>query len=127
MRSRRRPLIALFALAMGAIAAPVAAHAAVRTLAGDVDSVWAAARAALRSDGWDIADEDRARGRIVTGARDINFREFGLYAEGMRHRLLVSVAPVGGGLTSVTVERQLYWEERLLWDSVRRPVTPPSD
>jgi hypothetical protein len=124
MRIRR---MALVLLAAGAILAPAAVHAAAGTVAGDVGAAWKAARSALESDDWTIAEEDRAAGRIVTAPRNVDFRDFGLQARGTRERLIVTVRAAGAGLTSVTVDRELYREDRLLWDSVKHPIKPATE
>jgi Mycobacterium membrane protein len=119
------PRVFLKSLVVLAVAfAPVPGEAATRTFTGGIEKVWTAARAALTSDGWDIEGENLARGSIVTGPRNVSFHEFGVYAEGTRHRLKLTFHQGEGGHVSVTVERELYQEQRVLWNSERKPLAP---
>jgi hypothetical protein len=114
-------LVALIALAgvaeIAAQPAPVS-----RVFAGPLDKVWSAAEATLKSLGWNLDQKNQAIGSIVTDSRSIDFKEFGVYGDGTRHKLRVSVTAAGEGQTSVTVERELYREERILWISNKKAI-----
>jgi hypothetical protein len=107
--------------ALGAAIPAAAANLDERIFAGTLDEVWAAARSALRSDGWEIASEDRVTGVIETDVRDINFLDLGLVADGLRHRLRLALRPVDPGQTAVRVTHDLFREQRRLWHTARRP------
>ena len=93
-----------------------------RTFNAPLDRVWAVTESVLKSLGWDIDESDRSVGWIVTDSRGVEFKDFGVYGEGTRHKLRVTVKAAGEGRTSVSVERQLYKEERILWMRERKPI-----
>jgi hypothetical protein len=67
-------------------------------------------------------ERDRAVGWILTDSRGVEFKDYGVYGEGTRHKLRVTVKAAGEGKTSVSVERQLYKEERILWMKEQKPI-----
>ena len=93
-----------------------------RTFNAPLDRVWAVTESVLKSLGWEIDESDRSVGWIVTDSRGVEFKDFGVYGEGTRHKLRVTVKAAGEGRTSVSVERQLYKEERILWMRERKPI-----
>jgi hypothetical protein len=95
---------------------------ASRTFGSPTDRVWFAVQVTLTGEGWKIEETDPAAGRMVTDVRSVDFKEFGVYGAGTRHRLRVTVQAAGQGGTSVVVERELFREERLLWTSSRKPI-----
>ena len=76
----------------------------------------------LKSLGWDIDTFDRAVGWILTDSRGVEFKDYAVYGKGLRHRLRLALKAVGEGRTTVSVERELYTEERILWMAERKPV-----
>jgi hypothetical protein len=113
-----------FLAALGIAMPAAAANPEERIFPGTVDEVWAAARSALRSDGWEIASEDRVTGVIVTDVRDIRFLDLGLVADGLRHRLRLALRSLGSGQTAVHVTHDLFRERRRLWVTARLPRSP---
>ena len=93
-----------------------------RTFAAPIDRVWAVAESVLKSLGWDIDKSDRAVGWILTDSRGVEFKDYGVYGKGPRHKLRLSLKAVGEGRTSLSVERELYTEERILWMTERKPL-----
>ena len=93
-----------------------------RTFNAPLDRVWAVTESVLKSLGWDVDESDRSVGWIVTDSRGVEFKDFGVYGEGTRHKLRLTVKAAGEGKTSVSVERQLYKEERILWMKERKPI-----
>ena len=77
----------------------------------------------MNSLGWDLDTFDRAVGWILTDSRAVDFKEFAVYGKGLRHKLRLSLKTVGPSRTTVTVERDLYEEKRILWMIERKPVT----
>ena len=112
----RRALAAVLVLG-GLLAGSGAAiaHDASRTFAAPPDRVFTVTRSVLESLGWDIDKEDRDVGWIVTDSRRLDGDNFGVYAKGVEHRLRVSVRRLDGGRSSVSVERRVYKEERILF------------
>ena len=112
----RRALAAALVLG-GLLAGAGAAIAddASRTFTAPPDRVFTVTRSVLESLGWDIDKEDRDVGWIVTDSRRLDGDNFGVYAKGVEHRLRVSVRRLDGGRSSVSVERRVYKEERILF------------
>ena len=111
----RRALAA--ALVLGGLLAGsgAAIDDASRTFAAPPDRVFTVTRSVLESLGWDIDKEDRDVGWIVTDSRRLDGDNFGAYAKGVEHLLRVSVRRLDGGRSSVSVERRVYKEERILF------------
>jgi len=65
--------------------------------------------------GWDIDKEDREVGWIRTDSRRIDGENFGVYAKGVKHRLRLVIHRQDANRTTVTVERRVYKEERVLF------------
>jgi len=87
-----------------------------RVFTAPVDRVWVVTRSTLKGLGWDVDKEDRDVGWIRTDSRRLEGDDFGVYAKGTKHRLRVVIKPVEPGkTTSVTVERRVWKEERVLW------------
>jgi len=78
------------------------------------DRVWTVTRSTLRGLGWDIDKEDREVGWILTDSRRLEGEDYGVYAKGTKHRLRV-VIKGEGSKTTVTVERRVWKQERILW------------
>src|SRR5574341_270654 len=86
-----------------------------RVFNAPVDRVWLVARSTLKSFGWDIDKEDRAVGWMLTDSRRLEGDDYGVYAKGTKHRLRVVIKGQDGGATTVTVERRVWKQERILW------------
>jgi hypothetical protein len=116
----------MLALGLGLAGAPDltwAADAPSRTFNAPMDRVWAVTESVLKSLGWEIDKSDRAVGWILTDSRGVEFKDYAVYGKGLRHKLRVALKAVGEGRTTVSVERELYTEERILWMTERKPVT----
>lgn len=117
--------ILALALGLGLAGAPAASRAAdvvSRTVDAPLDRVWTATESVLKSLDWEIDTFDRPVGWILTDSRGVDFKEYAVYGKGLRHRLRLSLKAVGAGRTTVSVERELYTEERILWMAERKPV-----
>ena len=97
----------------------------VRVFPVSVERTWTAAQSALRNLGWDIDQADQATGVIRTEPRNVIFKNFVLYAEGTRHTLDVVVRAVSGSETSISVRREVFEEQRILWTKERKVVATP--
>jgi hypothetical protein len=93
-----------------------------RTFAAPPDRVWPVVESVLRGLGWDIDKSDRAVGWILTDSRGAEFKDFAVYGKGTRHKLRLTLKAAGEGRTTVSVERELYTEERILWMTDRKPL-----
>ena len=87
-----------------------------QTFAGSPEKVWSVTEAVLKQLGWDIEKSDRSIGWITTDSRRVEGEDYGVYAKGTRHRLVVRLKAVAGAnRTTVTVERSVFKRERILW------------
>ena len=94
---------------------PARAQDTSRTFNAPADRVFTVTRSVLKSLGWDIDKEDRDVGWIRTDSRRLDGDNFGVYAKGVKHRLRLVIAREGASRTTVTVERRVYKEERILF------------
>jgi len=121
--SRIVMLMLALGLAFGGAPHPSwAADAPSRTFNAPVDRVWTVTESVLKSLGWDIDKSDRAVGWILTDSRGVEFKDYAVYGKGLRHKVRVALKAAGEGRTTVSVERELYTEERILWMTERKPV-----
>ncbi|HEV8585358.1 MAG TPA: hypothetical protein VGT02_10370 [Methylomirabilota bacterium] len=99
-----------------AVASPAAAAEPVaQTFNAPADRVWATVEAVLKQLGWDIDKKDRTIGMITTDSRRVEGEDYGVYAKGLRHRLTLYVKAASDNRTTVTIEREQFKRERILW------------
>lgn len=123
MKRIATPMLVLALLGMSATTSyGQTGESVTRTFNAPSDRVWAVTESVLKSLGWDIDERDRVVGWILTDSRGVEFKDFGVYGEGTRHKLRITMKAAGEGKTSVSVERQLYKEERILWMKERKPL-----
>jgi len=106
--------LAVLLLLCVASAAP-AAEPVAQTFNAPVDRVWTVTEAVLKQLGWEIDKKDRTIGMIGTESRRVEGEDYGVYAKGVRHRLTLYVKAASDNRTTVTVERELFRRERILW------------
>jgi hypothetical protein len=124
MSKMRRIGVLVLAFGLGLAGASQAADVPSRTYNAPIDRVWAVTQSVLKSLGWDIDTSDRAVGWILTDSRGVEFKDYAVYGKGLRHKLRVSLKAMGESRTAVSVERELYTEERILWMTERKAVAP---
>ena len=78
--------------------------------------------AVLKQLGWDIDKRDRTIGMLTTDSRRMEGEDYGVYAKGVRHRLTLYVKPSSDNRTTVTIEREMFKRERILWIDKDEPV-----
>jgi hypothetical protein len=115
-------LVLMVVLAPGRLSA---ADPLSRTFNAPIDRVWAVTESVLKSLGWEVDQSDRAVGWLLTDSRAVDFKDYAVYGKGLRHKLRLALKAAGDGRTTVSVERELYTEERILWMTERKPVTAP--
>ena len=76
----------------------------------------------LKQLGWDIEKSDRTIGWITTDSRRVEGEDYGVYAKGTRHRLVVRLKAAGTNRTTVEVERNVFKRERILWIDKDEPL-----
>jgi hypothetical protein len=108
-------VLALLLLAGAGLPPAHAQNATSRTFNAPADRVFTVTRSVLKSLGWDIDKEDRDVGWIRTDSRRLEGDNFGVYAKGVKHRLRVVINRQDANRTTVTVERRVYKEERILF------------
>ena len=114
--------VLVLAFGLGLAGASQAADVPSRTYNAPIDRVWAVTQSVLKSLGWDIDKSDRAVGWILTDSRGVEYKDYAVYGKGLPHKLRVSLKAMGESRTAVSVERELYTEERILWMTERKPV-----
>jgi hypothetical protein len=102
-----------------------AADLVTRTFNAPIDRVWVVTESVLKSLGWEIDQSDRAVGWFLTDSRAVDFKDYAVYGKGLRHKLRVALKAAGEGRTTVSIDRELYTEERILWMTERKPVAAP--
>src|SRR3989304_4436007 len=115
---RRIATLVLLLALLGASAAALPGQTGepvTRTFNASLDRGWPVTEWVLKSLGWEMDERDRAVGWILTDSRGVEFKDYGVYGEGTRHKLRVTVKAAGEGKTSVSVERHLYKGGRILW------------
>ena len=107
-------VLVLLVAGLGGLAA-AQADERTRVFNAPVDRVWIVTRSTLKGLGWDIDKEDRDVGWIRTDSRRLEGDNYGVYAKGTKHRLRVVIHGQADGKTTVTIERTVYKEERILF------------
>jgi len=110
----KRATLAVLLLLVIASEAP-AAEPVAQTFNAPVDRVWTVTEAVLKQLGWEIDKKDRTIGMIGTDSRSVEGENYGVYAKGVRHRLTLYVKAASDNRTTVTVEREVFKRERILW------------
>jgi hypothetical protein len=100
----------------------VAAEPVAQTYNAPADRVWTVTEAVLKQLGWDLDKRDRTIGMLTTESRRVEGEDYGVYAKGLRHRLTLYVKPASDNRTTVTIERELFKRERILWIDKDEPV-----
>jgi len=121
--------LAICALLIVQLVAPAASAAepVAQTFNAPIDRVWTVVEAVLKQLGWDIDKKDRTIGMIGTDSRQVDGENYGVYAKGLRHRLTLYVKAASDNRTTVTIERQLFRRERILWIDKDESVPATSD
>ena len=111
----RTVAVCVVAVLLVATAALAQTDERTRVFDASMDRVWTVARSALKGAGWAIEKDDKAAGLMLTDSRRLEGEDFTVYASGVTHRLRVVLRTLPDGKTSVTIERRVWKEERVLW------------
>jgi uncharacterized lipoprotein len=117
---KRALSVLLLTLALNAPA--TAAEPVAQTFNAPADRVWTTVAAVLKQLGWDVDREDRSIGMITTDSRRLQGENYGVYAKGLRHRLTLHVKAASENRTTVTIERDTFRRERILWIDKDEPA-----
>jgi len=114
-----RAVLLVLLLAAPAVSAPVEF-----TYNAPVDVVWDKTLAVLKVLGWDLDKDrvDRSIGFIVTGSRRVDGDNFGVYEKSLRHRLQIHVRRVSDSRTTVSIERNVFKRERIVFVDKDEPI-----
>lgn len=93
-----------------------------QTFNAPMERVWTATEAVLKQLGWDLDRKDRSIGMITTESRRLEGEDYGVYAKGLRHRLTLHVKAASENRTTVTIERDTFRRERILWIDKDEPA-----
>ena len=117
-----RILTCALLLALALASAAPAAEPVAQTFNAPMDRVWTVTEAVLKQLGWDIDKKDRTIGMITTESRRLEGEDYGVYAKGLRHRLTLHVKAASENRTTVTIERDTFRRERILWIDKDEPA-----
>src|SRR5438046_5447622 len=122
-----RTLICTLALVVVLASAAQAGEPVAQTFNAPVERVWTVTEAVLQQLGWDIDMKDRTIGMIGTESQRLDGDNYVVYAKGRRHRLTLYVKAASDNRTTVTVERDVFKRERILWMDKDEPIATASD
>ena len=115
-------LVCVVLLTLALVTPARAADPVAQTFNAPMERVWTTAEAVLKQLGWDIERKDRSIGMMTTESRRLEGEDYGVYAKGLRHRLTLHLKPVGESRTTVTIERDTFRRERILWIDKDEPA-----
>ena len=119
-------MLGALALALSLVTVTVAAEPTSETFGAPLDRAWSVTEAVLKQLGWDVEKVDRSIGWITTESRSIEGEDYGVYAKGTRHRLVLHLKAAGTNRTTLSVERSVFKRERILWMDKDEPI-PTTD
>jgi len=117
-----RRILAAIALSSFLVLPALAGEPVSQTFGASPEKMWTTTTSVLKQLGWDIEKSDQAGGWINTESRSVDGEDYGVYAKGTRHRLMIKLKATGGNRTTVTVERALFKRERIMWIDKDEPL-----
>ena len=121
-----KPLLSILLVMLALWAPATAAEPVAQTFNAPMERVWTTTEAVLKQLGWDIDRKDRSIGMMTTDSRRLEGEDYGVYAKGLRHRLTLHVKATSENRTTVTVERDTFRRERILWIDKDEPANAGS-
>ena len=115
-------LLSLLLVTLALTVPATAAEPVAQTFNAPMERVWTTAEAVLKQLGWDIERKDRSIGMMTTESRRLEGEDYGVYAKGLRHRLTVHVKAASETRTTVTIDRDTFRRERILWIDKDEPA-----
>jgi len=110
------------AVVLSLVTVTFAAEPVSETYGVPLDKAWSVTQAVLRQLGWDVEKADRSIGWITTDSRRVEGEDYGVYAKGTRHRLVIHLKAAGTDRTTLSVERTVFKRERILWMDNDEPI-----
>ncbi|PYN00037.1 MAG: hypothetical protein DME07_17900 [Candidatus Rokuibacteriota bacterium] len=115
-------MLGALALVLSLVTVTCAAEPVSETYGVPLDKAWSVTQAVLKQLGWDIEKADREIGWITTDSRRFEGEDYGVYAKGTRHRLVIHLKAAGTDRTTLSVERTVFKRERILWMDNDEPI-----
>ena len=115
-------LLSLLLVTLALTVPATAAEPVAQTFNAPMERVWTTAEAVLEQLGWDIERKDRSIGMMTTESRRLEGEDYGVYAKGLRHRLTVHMKAASESRTTVTIDRDTFRRERILWIDKDEPA-----
>ena len=115
-------MLGALALVLSLVTVTCAAEPVSETYGVPLDKAWSVTQAVLRQLGWDVEKADRSIGWITTDSRRVEGEDYGVYAKGTRHRLVIHLKAAGTDRTTLSVERTVFKRERILWMDNDEPI-----
>jgi hypothetical protein len=115
-------MLGVLALVLSLVTVTCAAEPVSETYGVPLDKAWSVTQAVLKQLGWDIEKADRSIGWITTDSRRVEGEDYGVYAKGTRHRLVIHLKAAGTDRTTLSVERTVFKRERILWMDNDEPI-----
>jgi hypothetical protein len=115
-------LLSLLLVTLALTVPATAAEPVAQTFNAPMERVWTTAEAVLKQLGWDIERKDRSIGMMTTESRRLEGEDYGVYAKGLRHRLTVHMKAASESRTTVTIDRDTFRRERILWIDKDEPA-----
>jgi uncharacterized lipoprotein len=115
-------LLSLLLVTLALTVPATAAEPVAQTFNAPMERVWTTAEAVLKQLGWDVERKDRSIGMMTTESRRLEGEDYGVYAKGLRHRLTVHVKAASETRTTVTIDRDTFRRERILWIDKDEPA-----
>jgi hypothetical protein len=116
-------MLGALALVLSLVTVTVAAEPVSETFGVPLDKAWSVTQAVLKQLGWDVDKADRSIGWITTDSRTVEGEDYGVYAKGTRHRLVIHLKAAGADRTTLSVERTVFKRERILWMDKDEPIS----
>jgi hypothetical protein len=115
-------MLGALALVLSLVTVTFAAEPVSETYGVPLDKAWSVTQAVLKQLGWDVEKADRSIGWITTDSRRVEGEDYGVYAKGTRHRLVIHLKAAGTDRTTLSVERTVFKRERILWMDNDEPI-----
>jgi uncharacterized lipoprotein len=115
-------LLSLLLVTLALTVPATAAEPVAQTFNAPMERVWTTAEAVLKQLGWDVERKDRSIGMMTTESRRLEGEDYGVYAKGLRHRLTVHMKAASESRTTVTIDRDTFRRERILWIDKDEPA-----
>src|SRR5438445_4656308 len=102
------------AVVLSLVTVTFAAEPVSETYGVPLDKAWSVTQAVLKQLGWDVEKADPSIGLITTDSRRVEGEDYGVYAKGTRHRLVIHLKAAGTDRTTLPADRTVVKREQIL-------------